>query len=55
MQSAQDWATKNAPGAIDGARERRIFARAHLSGRRSHWQRLDARRQVRADAEKKQA
>ena len=25
MQSAQDWATKNVPGAIDGARDRRIF------------------------------
>ena len=25
MQSAQDWATKNAPGAIDGARDRCIF------------------------------
>jgi len=25
MQPAQDWATKNAPGAIDGARDRRIF------------------------------
>jgi hypothetical protein len=25
MQSAQDWATKNAPGAVDGARDRRIF------------------------------
>jgi hypothetical protein len=25
MQSAQDWATKNVPGAIDGARNRRIF------------------------------
>jgi hypothetical protein len=25
MQSAEDWATKNAPGAIDGARDRRIF------------------------------
>src|ERR1700759_4692059 len=24
MQSAQDWATTNAPGAIDGARDRRI-------------------------------
>jgi cold shock CspA family protein len=25
MQSAQGWATKNVPGAIDGARDRRIF------------------------------
>jgi hypothetical protein len=25
MQSAQDWATKNVPGAIDGARDRRIY------------------------------
>jgi SAM-dependent methyltransferase len=25
MQSAQDWATKNVPGAIDGARDRCIF------------------------------
>jgi hypothetical protein len=25
MQPAQDWATKNVPGAIDGARDRRIF------------------------------
>jgi hypothetical protein len=25
MQSAQDWATKNMPGAIDSARDRRIF------------------------------
>jgi hypothetical protein len=25
MQSAQDWATKNVSGAIDGARDRRIF------------------------------
>jgi hypothetical protein len=25
MQSAHDWATKNVPGAIDGARDRRIF------------------------------
>jgi hypothetical protein len=25
MQSAQDWTTKNVPGAIDGARDRRIF------------------------------
>jgi hypothetical protein len=25
MESAQDWATKNVPGAIDGARDRRIF------------------------------
>jgi hypothetical protein len=25
MQSAQDWATKNVPGAIDGTRDRRIF------------------------------
>jgi hypothetical protein len=25
MQSAQDWATKNVPGAIDGARDRSIF------------------------------
>jgi hypothetical protein len=25
MQSAQDWATKNVPGAIDGARDRRIL------------------------------
>jgi hypothetical protein len=25
MQSTQDWATKNVPGAIDGARDRRIF------------------------------
>jgi hypothetical protein len=27
MQSAQGWATKNMPGAIDGARDRRIEAR----------------------------
>ena len=25
MQSAQGWATKNVPGAIDGARDRCIF------------------------------
>jgi hypothetical protein len=25
MQSAQDWATKNVSGALDGARDRRIF------------------------------
>ena len=25
MQPAQDWATKNVPGAIDGARDRCIF------------------------------
>jgi hypothetical protein len=25
MQSAQDWATKNVPGAIDGARDRCFF------------------------------
>jgi hypothetical protein len=25
MQSAQDWATKNVPDAIDSARDRRIF------------------------------
>jgi hypothetical protein len=25
MESAQDWATKNVPGAIDGARDRCIF------------------------------
>jgi hypothetical protein len=25
MQPAQDWATKNVPGAIDGARDRRIL------------------------------
>ena len=25
MQSAQDWATTNVPGAIDGARDRCIF------------------------------
>jgi hypothetical protein len=25
MQSAQDWATKNVPGAIDGTRDRCIF------------------------------
>jgi len=25
MQSAQDWATENVPGAIDGARDRCIF------------------------------
>jgi hypothetical protein len=25
MESAQDWATKNVPGAIDGARDRCTF------------------------------
>ena len=25
MQPAQDWATKNVPGALDGARDRRIL------------------------------
>jgi hypothetical protein len=25
VQSAQEWATKNAPGAVDGARDRRVF------------------------------
>jgi hypothetical protein len=25
VQSTQDWATKNVPGAIDGARDRSIF------------------------------
>jgi hypothetical protein len=27
MQSAQDWATKNVPDAVDGARDRGIFLR----------------------------
>src|SRR5258708_36888142 len=30
MQSAQDWATKNEPGAIDGARDRRIFLQGQM-------------------------
>jgi hypothetical protein len=30
MQSAQDWATKNVPGAIDGARDRRIFLQGEM-------------------------
>src|SRR6202035_310198 len=30
MQSAQDWATKNVPGAIDGARDRRIFLQGYM-------------------------
>ena len=30
MQSAQDWATKNVPGAIDGARDRRIFLQGEI-------------------------
>jgi hypothetical protein len=30
MQSAQDWATKNLPGAIDGARDRCIFLQGEM-------------------------
>ena len=30
MQSAQDWATKNVPGAIDRARDRRIFLQGEM-------------------------
>jgi hypothetical protein len=30
MQSAQDWTTKNVPGAIDGARDRRIFLQGEM-------------------------
>jgi hypothetical protein len=30
MQSASDWATKSAPVAIDGARDRRIFLQGYM-------------------------
>jgi hypothetical protein len=30
MQSAQGWATKNVPGAIDGARDRRILLQGEM-------------------------
>src|ERR1700723_3064082 len=30
MQSAQGWATKNVPGAIDGARNRCIFVKGQM-------------------------
>jgi hypothetical protein len=30
MQSAEDWATKNVPGAIDGARDRHIFLQGEM-------------------------
>ena len=33
MQPAQDWATKNVPSAIDGARERRILLQGEMSAR----------------------